>query len=1643
MAHFEKYGVRSENIGGQKRYLLTVYKPATDSRSVFWKPSRVVDSDYDGKALIARNRDKYTLDTDLAFRQLTPEELKIHESSMGDIPAHQENASGLSRLQDWIDAVHTDPFKKDMFADWLDDQRSPLATVVRNALPISSPHTNYPYFRVAHPGTENPDDYTVIHPLKEEAMPSQRHARVALNPSIHHNVPDNLNLGTWYDLDDRTPAWKHRAQILTPAFHRRGGLASKGPELLSPAVIWTHYAPGPRKGKHQWTTFHAPLSHEEFHDFANALPEEHKTAWLAWHKQHFGDKPAHAEHLARRVTDPQAGEHDWRIHDYLNVRHQSPDNLSLDHLASWLEIHGDMRHHIVRAALRHKNRPVVHASPFGAIFGNTADGDLISSQSVGSHTGHASSLDLVAHSNVQPSLLRNLPWPPEAVNGVDPPERWTPQTSIVGPGVLVHSHEYMAPSLTASMGIPFRTTSGPITGYPMVEHKVVAPILRWAKRSSDNTYWHAFHAPVTHQKLHEFIDSLPEAIGSEWRRWAHKMGFKKPTNHESPKRLERFKNTIDKGIERWRDFKPTKTHPAPYHHVSMDEMNQKEWLFGQGAGSQEFADASAVLAGSKPMALVHQPWLDSHPVGKEVKQRLIDMGLSVVKHPHYKENYVVGPQAHIDAYTTDFKNIKSQEEMWRVNGKHLGYPQDAVDEFVERVSADRKKLARKDPSLTHPFNSTELALVHQLHTPGGTEHAFHIMLDATGDSGHPLHGLLAHWFQHKEDTTHPWDVHQNYVRQNGNYEAWERGGIHQPLDHTSGLSTPLPGQHWKTSTHSEKSPSFIVQMQPRLDSPRHAVVFSSTEETVGPPSYAGLRFVVSDRAAAEYAKKIGGEYLANFKQLLLSAHKQRKSRGPVHRLAKYEDHMTSDVTALHTAVQKDPEKLTFLRDAMHDAGHPWAPLLDHYLDHHDSHIPQKSYPHNSRSIYTTKHEYSTDTGTQRNHWATDPVDVDSPSALFMAPSRVPYSNQHHVIMSIGDPNSDDPNHSIEFAVPNELAHAVAENIGGDFLAHHQKLNRLRNAHLKVQLARTKAPAGGAIVNNQYVPGGKFMPKALQRIRDVLSRHRQKTAVPLARPKLPGSSVPILKTAGFDLHNQPHETLSIDQLRKVEDTYKVPDEHRLSHKATFTSPDLFSQGSIKAKGEDVRNFFDAIADKRLTDHELRTQLLDTTNTGKEKLTYLVNHLAQEARHFSEGLRAGGGANEWYGANVDAFESGLHKLYGHHDPRVWGTVDPKTNRVRRTKGSLADSAPAMVLAKAVLAFSSGGQNPVVNSQIMSRMLDAGVKRAGKTDPNIFAHIPEFNIDASEEYLNKLRLVYPNEPEVTTVGSTPQEWYEWYKRYQKPIERKVQPGYRRAQVGVKNGQVIYRKQAGRINMLPEFANVDPRGAQEVYVPKPDANGKLQPMAWSNRPSIVTGLRDLKLLVETMTQRAKGNPVVGMRLAANWLLTDHDSHEFEQMFPGKKINRGYLPANSPVPGAFIFGPKFGPFLLNLHGNEENGIEKYGRFLTPDMWWSRTWNRYTATLSRMVSGAQEAVEAPRSPAERRIMFQAAKEAAKAAGLRSVAELQAVLWYYEQNLWRIFGAKNQSLSFLDGINELLRQKGHSPIALGTPGKGRGKTGKGK
>jgi hypothetical protein len=193
----------------------------------------------------------------------------------------------------------------------------------------------------------------------------------------------------------------------------------------------------------------------------------------------------------------------------------------------------------------------------------------------------------------------------------------------------------------------------------------------------------------------------------------------------------------------------------------------------------------------------------------------------------------------------------------------------------------------------------------------------------------------------------------------------------------------------------------------------------------------------------------------------------------------------------------------------------------------------------------------------------------------------------------------------------------------------------------------------------------------------------------------------------------------------------------------------------------------------------------------------------------------------------------------------------------------------------------------------------------------------------------------------------------------------------------------------------------------------GYPKPTGYTNRGKIIVG--QLEKLEKLYSDLKSIDAVV------KWLETPHpiaELRKYNEAVPdvnGKgpgKTNKKYDPsknADGERNGAFIFGEKIGSFYQNMIG--------IGETITMDLWWSRTWNRYMGTMINTTSGNKEIQEVPRSDRERNIMREAVKMVAEDLNLQ-VSELQAAIWYFEQELWTKSGNASPSYSYVTAIDEL-------------------------
>ena len=148
-----------------------------------------------------------------------------------------------------------------------------------------------------------------------------------------------------------------------------------------------------------------------------------------------------------------------------------------------------------------------------------------------------------------------------------------------------------------------------------------------------------------------------------------------------------------------------------------------------------------------------------------------------------------------------------------------------------------------------------------------------------------------------------------------------------------------------------------------------------------------------------------------------------------------------------------------------------------------------------------------------------------------------------------------------------------------------------------------------------------------------------------------------------------------------------------------------------------------------------------------------------------------------------------------------------------------------------------------------------------------------------------------------------------------------------------------------------------------------------------------------------------LGEQGTVEWLYSEHTVKELNEarkkwsnMGPGVDGK-----ASDMKLGMFAFGPKVGPFVMNINGIHE---------LTIDVWATRSFNRY---FGQMTGPGGKIIDAPTEP-QRRVAKELFNAAAEQVGIKPY-QVQSVLWFFEQQLFNHLGTGSASLSFSDGARK--------------------------
>lgn len=639
----------------------------------------------------------------------------------------------------------------------------------------------------------------------------------------------------------------------------------------------------------------------------------------------------------------------------------------------------------------------------------------------------------------------------------------------------------------------------------------------------------------------------------------------------------------------------------------------------------------------------------------------------------------------------------------------------------------------------------------------------------------------------------------------------------------------------------------------------------------------------------------------------------------------------------------------------------------------------------------------------------------------------------------------------------------------------QKAAILPEEHHPQRLARLKAGPNGAIANNQFHPGGQFLPKALKRIRSVavhLARFDPEKVIP--PEDLPTRAANIVGT------HAPGQRLTLGELKGIENVEGLEEHHKLSPKVWQTKETGYGDDKpYEALAKHIGSFWHHVSRKRIPPGLLR-EFTSKKGSSKQRDFYLMHHLAQELAD-AHAMNPGAGATQWYGEKINELDRHLHARYasGPSDP-LWGTMGPDGELVG--KHDPARHHPALVLYKALIAATSSAQNPVGNLASVARAWKEAVKRARGDDP--IKYIPHFNEPALEEWQAKAEKVGVDvSPPPAKDYHAAAKWFADRISAHKDLSDKESIGYSSiparvflshdgpsdprhglmTDIGDKDTRA---QRIGEMTIRDRFKLKDNRAivrravkagdGEEVDVSLPRvANGRIRPKGWSSRgEQIAVGIKRIQALVKHFD--TTDSRLEAYQKAADWLLKPHSAHEFDNM---NKATGGVIPkvntkagaepgvakglldlsfldkreANKTaiIPGTFILGPKFGPFALNLHMNTSDPQKRayFGDYLTADKWFSRTANRHSGTLKP----GKDIREAP-SAKERKVWANAVRLAAQRLNI-TPAELQADLWYHEQSLWRLLGGTGmESYDYAMAAKHAFGPKSEGHLALSRSGR---------
>lgn len=160
-----------------------------------------------------------------------------------------------------------------------------------------------------------------------------------------------------------------------------------------------------------------------------------------------------------------------------------------------------------------------------------------------------------------------------------------------------------------------------------------------------------------------------------------------------------------------------------------------------------------------------------------------------------------------------------------------------------------------------------------------------------------------------------------------------------------------------------------------------------------------------------------------------------------------------------------------------------------------------------------------------------------------------------------------------------------------------------------------------------------------------------------------------------------------------------------------------------------------------------------------------------------------------------------------------------------------------------------------------------------------------------------------------------------------------------------------------------------------------------------------------------------LGVKGAADFLTEDHSKVAIaaaREAYGGKKSEFALSEAGDRVAGFTMFGPKASEFILSTNGTDAVAV---------DRWATRTINRYSHDLTgRDPKSGKTIIKDKPTDLQREVFKGMVTTVSKRVGLRP-QQVQAVQWFFEQQLYAHMGSRSKEKFFSDGARMYAARKG--------------------